>query len=126
VVPKASQNPAQDQEKGQGVWNTKDINLSYRYARSQGMLKISGDCTIHKRGLRYFQLQLFFLDAQGKVIESTGVLTATQGGPRSFQAEKPVPQGTRSFAFGYTGEAVKKETGGVPFSQYPFSSALEQ
>lgn len=120
TVPRPSRISLLDQDTGRGVWQTEDLTLSYAYSRDRDLLRISGEGTLYRRGVRYFNLSLYFVDAEGTVIGSTGVLSAVGGGPVSFQTEKTVPQGTRSFAFGYTGESVIRELGGIPFWYYPF------
>jgi hypothetical protein len=107
----------------QGVFETNDLSLGYRYRVSGDMLHLDGDLDLRKWSVVSFVLQIYFLDESGKVMGSTPVVAANSGGTRRFTWDGKVPAGARSFAFGYSGDTNRTEMGSVPFWYYPMSSA---
>jgi hypothetical protein len=103
-----------------GTWQTKDLSLSYRYSMQQGKLKISGEAFLYKYNIDYFFMHAYFLDAEGRVIDSAPILSSGWGGRLTFTTEKSIPAGAATFALGYTGQVTIREFGSIPFWDYPF------
>jgi len=98
----------------QAEWKTNELGLTYQYQKTDGTLKISG--TIKPLGglefgftiARSVVFNILFLDKQGTVINtsilfSTGDNYAITDVPISFVRTIPVPDGTDTYSFAYSG-----------------------
>ncbi len=100
---------------GDGAWETRDVLLKYQFKEAGGRVALSGEVRIadHLRNsfavLEYFSLTLFFIDADGRVIDSQRFAL----GPSrkdvwemSFKKSVDAPESAKAIAFGYSGKAT--------------------
>lgn len=95
-----------------GSWKTQDLSVHYHYWREQGNVELSGSVELAK-SLRYnfttlehLFLEVHLLDAEGRVLESKGVLTSEYRHmvrKLPFKRSLELPPGTTAIAFSYTG-----------------------
>lgn len=93
-------------------WRARDLSVSYHYWRGQGKLELSGTVEL-ANGLRHnfttlehLFLQAHLLDAEGRVLESRGILTSEYRHmvrKLRFKRCLELPPGTTAIAFSYTG-----------------------
>ncbi|MEN6441400.1 MAG: hypothetical protein ABFD97_22765 [Syntrophobacter sp.] len=128
-------------ESGQtnGKWDARDLSIEYTYFAGGGRLTLGGavkfadSISYNYDRLPSFYAEVIFGDAQGRVIGSSALMTARQGGserwePIRFSRRIPLPPGTVCFAFSYRGEVVEAKGGrggGNPTSiwLYPVTKA---
>jgi len=94
------------------TWKTRDLSIRYRYQRDQGNAELSGTVELDKSlgrsfsTLEYLILWVHLLDAEGRVLESKGVLTSEYRHmvrKLPFKRSLELPPGTTAIAFSYTG-----------------------
>ena len=94
----------------EGIWETFDLTINYRYEKKAETLQLSGDAELSDHykfnyaALRNFFLTLFFLDDKGKVQESELLLNASFSNIDdrfTFNKSLEIPRGTSSIAFYY-------------------------
>jgi len=113
-----------------GLWQTRDLSVRYRIAPAGDSLEIEGSVVFDarlSRGYQYldrFHLRLYFVDGDGIVLDTHGLITASQGGVErglSFRKTLVPPAGTAALALGYTGTAMGIDRGGSesPFWDFP-------
>ncbi len=102
-----------------GKWSTNDVNLDYRYAGDGNTLRISGE--VHYADpirynfavIQYFHMDVIFIDPQGRVLGTEGLVSDTNNSlepsgitfPVTFDRLVRLPPNTVSIAFSYTGTA---------------------
>jgi len=106
-----------------GVYQTDDIELSYRYRKTPGELDFSAEFDYSQRikynfiGIKYFFLDVYFIDAAGTVLDRKSLFVAdTKGSTEKETILKrfALPEGTEAMAFGYRGAA--EDSGQSPAS----------
>ncbi|MCP4692471.1 MAG: hypothetical protein GY859_30790 [Desulfobacterales bacterium] len=115
---------------GDAAWETRDVSLRCQYKRADGWLELLGVVRIadHLRNsydvMEFFHLTLFFLDADGRVIDSKNL---SLGAYRNeiwempFERSVDAPESAGAIAFGYSGRAVNHRPGDDrPFFKLPF------
>lgn len=118
-------------------WSTNEVNLDYGYSKNQGSMRLYGEVRYadpiryNFSLVQYFHMDVIFVDVQGKVLGTAGLVTDSNNPlapsartmPVKFDRTLPVPPGTSSIAFSYTGAA--REGGGrergnpTNFWEYP-------
>ncbi len=102
----------------EGKWRTFDLTLDYRLKRVDDQLQIDGDArlSLHYQltaiRLKHLDLYLFFLDKEGRVVETARLATALTGEieqPVDFARRLKLPESTSTLAFGYDGVAYADE-----------------
>lgn len=109
IVPDSKRHELLDGGPFKGVWQTRDLNLSYEYTSEPGRLLMSGVVTFggHKT-LESFFLRVNMINIEGRLVQQHQV--ASGGGRRPvreipFESEMKMPEETRGFAFSYEGIA---------------------
>jgi len=96
-------------------FETADLTVDYQYTRNGDNLQFSGDVR-YASALRHnfvsvlqFHLRVFFVDAQGRVLQDHGIAVNGYGNTDDqmrFQERLILPPGTVFMAFGYSGRAT--------------------
>jgi hypothetical protein len=71
--------------------------------------------------IRYFHLDVLFVDSGGKLLAMTGLVSTGSRrteDPITFNARVPMPQGTAAIAFSYRGEALEAGSGRLSSPSY--------
>ena len=116
-------------------YQSPDLTIEYQWVRSGNELRLSGLAKFTPRirngfsMIPYFDLSLFFTDAQGNILEDRRIGTPGSGDPDNqmrISEKLLLPPGTMNMAFSYTGEArdtsgagEDKGGGDMPFWQVP-------
>lgn len=124
-------------DSAKGSWSGRDASIDYQYSRNQAGMTISGAVNFEDSirynytRITYFQAEVIFADANGRVLGSSGLMTTRQShfDPAKFTKQVSVPPGAAYFAFSYKGEVVesmgnrRRGGGGNPTSiwHYPVS-----
>ena len=116
-------------------YQSPDLTIEYRWVRSGNELQLTGLAKFTPRirngftMIPYFDLSVFFTDAQGNILEDRRIATPGSGDPDSqmrISEKLLLPPGTANMAFSYDGLA--RDTGGagedngggeMPFWQVP-------
>ncbi len=102
-----------------GSWQTFDLTVEYQYEQKAGKLQLSGDAELshHNKAnyemLHHFYLTVFFLDIEGKVLDSELVLNAISSDlddTFSFKKNLEIPSNAVSITFHDVIGVVEKET----------------
>lgn len=102
-----------------GTWETFDLVIDYTYQRNGDTLELSGQAALgqHYRmnysGVSRMQNYLFFLDRDGRVLETATLVKAWTSGIddiQQFSKSYPVPAGTAAISFGYAGTAQSMDS----------------
>jgi len=111
------------------TFKTNDMTVAYQCRRAGHKLKVWGSGKLRFEDLSELIFHLYFLDAQGRVInvhnfysfadqEDFDVLRYNMP---VFQRDLTIPSGAVAFALGYNGTTVNsQESAGRSFSHYPF------
>jgi hypothetical protein len=100
-------------------YQSSDLTIEYQWVRSGNELQLSGLATFTPRiqnsysMIPYFDLSVFFTDAQGNILEDRGIPTPGSGDPNNqmrFSEKLLLPPGTANMAFSYSGQA--RDSGG--------------
>ncbi len=92
----------------EGSWQTFDLTVEYQYEKKAGQLQLAGVAELsdhykyNYETLDHFYLTLFFLDIEGKVLDSKLVLNAISSDLDDefyFKKNLQIPSGTVSFTF---------------------------
>lgn len=112
VARQESRLPLREGGPHRGFLKTQDLSVRYHYWREQGNVELSGSVELAK-SLRYnfttlehLFLEVHLLDAEGRVLESKGVLTSEYRHmvrKLPFKRSLELPPGTTAIAFSYTG-----------------------
>jgi len=111
---------------GGGMWEGRDLWVSFDWVRSGNALKLSGTVGFFKpvadgfAALSRFTLRVHFLDTDGRVISTSGVATAAYRKPitpLTFERNLTVPPETNAMAFSYSGRAIEGGGEGSPGSR---------
>jgi hypothetical protein len=114
-----------------GVWSALDVRVPYRYALQGNNLRISGAVEFESRitfnftTIKYFHLSVMFLDNEGRVISSVGIISSAYSYPKyhiPFNSRIHLPPGTAYLSFSYNGEALgsfRDGSGPTSFWYYP-------
>ena len=118
-----------------GFYQSSDLTIEYRWVRSGNELLLSGLVKFTPRIrngfnlISYFNLSLFFTDAQGKILEDRRIGAPGSGDPNDpmhLSEKLLLPPGTANMAFSYSGQARFSGSGGkgdgggdMPFWQVP-------
>ncbi len=105
-----------------GIYKNEDLNMAYKLVRNQGQLSISGTVRFADRIMMGFAIvQVFHLDAilvdpQGKVLNMTGLTSASAvnilyDGSIDFSRTMTLPPNTAALAFSYGGIALSGGSG---------------
>ena len=109
--------------------NTSDMTVTYQCRRAGDKLKIWGSGKIRHETVNELVFQLYFLDAQGRVIsvhdfysfadqQDFDILKFTMP---LFERDLTIPAGAVAFAIGYEGTTMgSKPEPEISFSHYPF------
>lgn len=98
-----------------GEYRSPDLTIDYRAVRNGDELELSGVAQYTAkirnayRLIPHFSLSVFLLDRNGTVLRERGILTPGSddpGNPMRFAERIPLPPGTASIAFSYTGQAA--------------------
>ena len=124
-----------DGTQGSAVYQSPDLTIEYRWVRSGNELQLSGLAKFTPRirnsftMIPYFDLSLFFTDAQGNILEDRRIATPGSGDPDNqmrISEKLLLPPGTANMAFSYSGQArdsdgagKNKGGGDMPFWQVP-------
>jgi hypothetical protein len=115
-------------------YQSPDLTIEYQWVRSGNELRLSGLAKFTPRirnsftVVPYFDLSLFFTDAQGNILEDRRIATPGSGDPENqmrISEKLLLPPGTENMAFSYSGEArdsgagEDKGGGDMPFWQVP-------
>jgi hypothetical protein len=118
-------------------WSTNEVNLDYGYSKNQGSMRLYGEVyyadpiRYNYSLVQYFHMDVIFVDSQGRVLGTAGLVTdssnplapSARTARVTFDRMLPVPPGTSSIAFSYTGAAREGNIreGGNPtnFWEYP-------
>ena len=101
------------------TWKTRDLSIRYRYQRDQGNAELSGTVELDKSlgrsfsTLEYLILWVHLLDAEGRVLESKGILTSEYRHMVKkllFKQSMELPLDTTAIAFSYRGRV--RDVGG--------------
>lgn len=98
----------------QGVWQTNELAINYRYLLTSESFKLSGDLTllggfaIGFNSVDHLVVQLLLLDSQGVVIGNVNIYSADhhhsiQFIPMSFESDVSVSPDIKAIAFTYDG-----------------------
>jgi hypothetical protein len=117
-----------------GTYNNEDLNMAYKFVRNQGQLGISGTVRFADRitmgfiRVQTFHLDAILVDAQGKVLDMTGLTSAadvnmTFESSIDFSKMVTLPPNTAALAFSYRGVALSSgsgdDGGSMDFWDYP-------
>jgi hypothetical protein len=132
VVPAVERIVLTAHSKQSGFWETRDLQIHYRYLEASNRLQISGDIRFgdYLRKVYpfivYFHSGVLLLNDQGRVLATKSLaLTnyfADSNALVPFGATFDLPPGTSAIAFTYTGEArsISSSDGGVGTSFYHY------
>lgn len=113
--------PIGDMARQYRLWQGPDVLVDYTSIINNGRLDISGNITFADRitynfpTIKYFHLDILFVDSQGKVLSVIGVISGSALDSRdrlAFSRVVPVPDRAASFAFSYSGDAVGDDDDG--------------
>ena len=99
-----------------GFWKTDDLSMHYHYQRDwdnvelSGVIELADSLKYSFTALEYLFLQVNFLDADGKVLETKLALSSDYRHmikKLSFKRSLKLPTGTAAIAFSYTGRVVE-------------------
>ena len=117
-----------DQPRSSGQWKAHELTVNYSYSKDQGQIDLSGNIVFANflvlgyARLQDFRLGVIFLDANGKVIEETGLAT-NRGAfdPIPFKRRVSLPPNAASMAFSYQGDGIESgmASGRTSFSFSP-------
>ena len=117
-----------------GTYKNEDVNIAYTFVRNQNQLGISGTVRFADRIMmgfvivQVFHLDAILVDAQGKVLDMTGLTTASAvnllyDGSIDFSKMVTLPPNTAALAFSYRGMALSggsdDDGGSMDFWEYP-------
>jgi hypothetical protein len=137
MVPDAKRIALPESGERAGVFKNEDLTLAYKLTRTSGQLYISGQIRFAERIaenfplIQYFHLSVMLIDAQGKVLDVAGLISAAYyraqsaliaGSPISFKTPVAITDNTNSIAFSYTGKAydnTERDRGSIEFWEYP-------
>jgi hypothetical protein len=97
-----------------GSWKGREAGVNFTMVRTQDRLDISGfigfDQSMYYNfsQIRDFTLRIHFVDSQGAIIKTEGLLVAAYADPErrmEFSSVKNIPPGAVGIAFSYTGTA---------------------
>jgi hypothetical protein len=97
-----------------GNWEGSDLSLSYNYLKTNDVLDMKGDIDFRSGTQTNFEsidalrVVIYFLGDRGEILGQHGLYNsdwATSEASPEFHARMTLPQGAKSFAFGYEGEA---------------------
>jgi hypothetical protein len=97
-----------------GSWKGREVGVNYTIVRTQDRLDISGfigfDQSMYYNfsQIRDFSMRIHFIDSQGAIIKTEGLLVAAYAYPdrqMEFSTVKNIPPGAEGIAFSYTGTA---------------------
>lgn len=118
-----------------GNVKTPHMTITYNYTLSKKQLAMTGEfkfieslATIFSTGLKSFNMQVLFLDANGKIIQRSNVkLGKDQPAGKAFDAKLSVPAPAKAIAFYYTGQtAASPEGASTSFFYEPTSTLLQK
>lgn len=113
--------PISDMTQQYRLWQGPDLMIDYTSIINNGRLNLSGTIAFADRvtynfpRIKYFHLDILFVDSQGKVLSAFGVISGTALDSRdrlAFSRVVPVPDRAVSFAFSYSGDAVGDDDDG--------------
>jgi len=137
TVPEAKRIALQESGESRGIYKTDDLTLTYKMARAPGKLTITGEIHFADRVIenfpviQYFHLDAILIDAQGKVQDIVGLISASfyrseyillSDPPLAFNTSLTVGESTKSIAFSYTGKGIdptERAGGSMDFWEYP-------
>lgn len=114
-----------------GTWSNEDLSLRYVLVRNQSRLRISGSIQFTERItktyliIHYFHMDLIPVDAQGKVLDMLGVVSAASVNTMydysvDFNRTLTLPSNCEAIAFSYRGRtAGTRDAGSMDFWEYP-------
>ena len=115
-----------DAAEGGGMWEGRDLWVSFDWVRSGDALNLSGTVGFFKpvadgfAALSEFTLRVHLLDADGRVISTAGVATAAYRKPitpLTFERRVTISPETNAMAFSYSGRAIEGGGDGRPGSR---------
>jgi hypothetical protein len=113
-VPLQSQIALKDGGPHPGSWGGDHATFNYTYTKISNTLELSGDVSITgMRGgkrLNYFNLWLYYIDANGKVTEKAPLFISSQKRSGTVSHKSALPSGITSITFSYMGEEFGYET----------------
>jgi hypothetical protein len=131
-VPEAQRIALEGGGERKGTYRNDDLTLDYQFVRNLSELSLSGRfrCTdrlsMNFIFVDYFHLDVFFLDAQGKILGISGLFTATADSRMlydwvEFKHRLILPPNTASMAFSYTGKVLSEggDANVMDFWEYP-------
>ena len=102
-----------------GAFKTNDLSIQFGYVRNPGYVLLSGFVELAGRFksnydvLRFFYLNIHFLDSDGQLLQSYRVLNAWKfnwiDSRWKFERNLATPPGTTAIAFSYLGEVREAE-----------------
>ncbi|MGA2226489.1 MAG: hypothetical protein ABSH41_18795 [Syntrophobacteraceae bacterium] len=108
-----------------GLWKGPDLSVEYRYSRDQSQIDLSGKVRfayfwIGYTLLQYFRLSAVFLDENGRVLESDGLVTNRDSFESiPFHSKLKLPSNAVFMAWSYGGLAGGGGNGPTSFWFYP-------
>lgn len=114
-------------ESASSQWEARELTIDYRYRLGPGNFAVSGVVRLadliryNYLVIRYFHLDVLFVDSQGKILGMAGLVSTgfrRTEDPIPFNALVPMPQGTSAFAFSYRGEALEAGPGRLSSPTY--------
>jgi hypothetical protein len=108
-----------------GLWKGPDLSVEYRYSRDQSKIDLSGKVRfayfwIGYTLLQYFRLSAVFLDENGRVLESDGLVTNRDSFESiPFHSKLKLPSNAVFMAWSYEGLAGGGGNGPTSFWFYP-------
>ena len=117
-----------------GIYKNEDVNIAYKLVRNEGQLTISGTVRFADRIMmgfvivQIFHLDAILVDAEGKVLDMTGLTTASDvnmlfDSSLDFSKTVTLPPNTAALALSYRGMALSggsdDDGGSMDFWDYP-------
>ncbi|MBN1930826.1 MAG: hypothetical protein JW786_04370 [Desulfobacterales bacterium] len=93
---------------------TTDLSIKYTYSQKSNRIELSGvvDFTAHLKHfetIEYFSLRMHFLDVEGKILQSSRILTADNHqkiNKMAFKQNLLIPSNAHALAFSYSGRVM--------------------
>jgi len=113
-----------------GNLQTPHMTINYKYTLSNNQLDLAGDFKFAdflvmqaSAGLKTFSMQVFLLDAKGKVMKRANVKFGTSSAAgKAFSAKLSLPAGIKAIAFYYSGQTAAGTEGASTSFWYDPSS----
>ena len=102
-----------------GRWETFDLIIDYEAIRDGDVLEIKGQAALSQHyqivydRVRYLIVYLFFVDENGRVLETIDFVDNLGGSPEDilqFAKFYKIPPGTTGISFGYSGKVMDWES----------------